>query len=273
VRVPCAVPSNETAQALKTADGDVSRAQPLRSSCLATPSPSVSSRCVLEDSFTCTMALSSVLDECSPASSGGPALVDDETEALCVPGVTLLVGENTQGAAGTVHVTTRCARPAACASLAPALTHALSRRLVWFPASPAGASGCSVGFERIVMHAISRDSATGARPCIFAQVERPPAPGGAAGDEEDAGDDDDEEELLSCTELRLVPSDEAARASLTTTRCTVRTARADAHVCHSRSEQPVPHHVRRGGAESGPSRRRRCVSFTAHLCAIWPHPL
>ena len=62
------------------------------------------------------------------------------------------------------------------------------------------------------MHAISRDSATGARPCIFAQVERPPAPGAMPGDDEDGGDEEDEEELLSCTELRLVPSDEAARA-------------------------------------------------------------
>ena len=69
------------------------------------------------------MALPAALDVCSPASpSGGPALVDDETEALCVPGVTLLVGEDTQGAAGTVHVTTRCGQPPA--SLAPALTRA-----------------------------------------------------------------------------------------------------------------------------------------------------
>ena len=85
-----------------------------------------------------------------------------------------------------------------------------------------------MGFERIVMHAISRDAATGARPCIFAQVERPAAPGGVAGDEEDAGEDEDEEELLSCTELRLVPSDEAACAFPLTTRCTLRTAFADA---------------------------------------------
>jgi hypothetical protein len=67
------------------------------------------------------------------------------------------------------------------------------------------------------MHAISRDAATGAVPCIFAQVERPAAPPGVNGD---GGDDEtghgdggeEEEELLSCTELRLVPKDEAARA-------------------------------------------------------------
>ena len=103
-------------------------------------------------------------------------------------------------------------RPAACVARTCTHPRAAPRRLVWFPAAPPGASGCSVGFERIVMHAISRDSATGARPCIFAQVERPPAPGAMPGDDEDGGDEEDEEELLSCTELRLVPSDEAARA-------------------------------------------------------------
>lgn len=78
-------------------------------------------------------------------------------------------------------------------------------------------------FERIVMHAISRDAATGARPCIFAQVERPAAAhadngdgadedaDAAAGGNGDAGEEDDEE-LLGCTELRLVPQDETACA-------------------------------------------------------------
>jgi hypothetical protein len=88
-------------------------------------------------------------------------------------------------------------------------------RLVWFPEA-AGAEGYAVPFVRIILHAVSRDtSAECARPCILAQVDGA-APGGAAGgeaaEEEEEGDDEEEEEEEVCTQLRLVPADDAARA-------------------------------------------------------------
>lgn len=76
------------------------------------------------------------------------------------------------------------------------------RRLVWFPAS--GGEGYEVPFRAIVLHAVSRDTSTSPLPCILAQVEGP-APGGSAGE-------DEEDDEGACTQLRLVPADQAARA-------------------------------------------------------------
>ena len=73
---------------------------------------------------------------------------------------------------------------------------------MWFSGS--GSEGYEVPFRSIVLHAVSRDTATSPQPCILAQVEGP-APGASAGE-------DDEDEEPACTQLRLVPADQAARA-------------------------------------------------------------
>lgn len=49
------------------------------------------------------------------------------------------------------------------------------------------------------MHAVSRDASAGPRPCIFAQLELP--------------DQRDQDEPV-CTQLQIVPADEAQRALL-----------------------------------------------------------
>jgi hypothetical protein len=87
---------------------------------------------------------------------------------------------------------------------------------VWFPEA-AGAEGYEVPFVRIILHAVSRDtSADCARPCILAQVDGA-APGGAAGGAEEE-DEEEEEEEEACTQLRLVPADDTARACPTRAR-------------------------------------------------------
>ncbi len=73
---------------------------------------------------------------------------------------------------------------------------------MWF--SGAGGEGYQVPFRSIVLHAVSRDSATSPQPCVLAQVEGP-APGASASE-------DDEDDEPACTQLRLVPADQAARA-------------------------------------------------------------
>jgi hypothetical protein len=74
---------------------------------------------------------------------------------------------------------------------------------VWFPEARS-ASGFEVPFVSIILHAVSRDAAGAHRPCILAQVDGA-APGAPPEDEEEAEE--------ACTQLRLVPADEAARAS------------------------------------------------------------
>ena len=72
---------------------------------------------------------------------------------------------------------------------------------MWF--SGAGGEGYQVPFRSIVLHTVSRDSATSPQPCVLAQVEGP-APGANASE-------DDEDDEPACTQLRLVPADQAAR--------------------------------------------------------------
>jgi hypothetical protein len=75
---------------------------------------------------------------------------------------------------------------------------------MWFSSS--GTEGYQVPFRSIVLHAVSRDTATSPQPCILAQVEGP-APGASAGE-------DEEDDEPACTQLCLVPADKASRACL-----------------------------------------------------------
>ena len=78
---------------------------------------------------------------------------------------------------------------------------------MWFPDTP-GAAGFAVPFVRIILHAVSRDAAACSRPCILAQVDGAAPNAQPASEEEDDREDEEDE----CTQLRLVPADEDARA-------------------------------------------------------------
>ena len=116
---------------------------------------------------------------------------------------------------------------------------------MWFSSS--GTEGYEVPFRSIVLHAVSRDTATSPQPCILAQVEGP-APGASAGE-------DEEDDEPACTQLRLVPADKASCA------CS-QPPRVDATVgccgrlnvaCHPHcSGQHFQRHVRQCRAEPGP---------------------
>ena len=115
---------------------------------------------------------------------------DGEAVALTVP-VSFHIGDDVQGAAGTLHITTR--------------------RLVWF-GDGADCAGYEVPFTSLTMHAVSRGAEDGdadfTSPCIYAQVEGTPPEGfgatiagGGGGDDrpEEAGDDDDEETRIAAS--------------------------------------------------------------------------
>ena len=141
---------------------------------------------------------------------------DGEAVALTVP-VSFHIGDDVQGKAGTLHITTR--------------------RLVWF-GEGADSAGYEVPFTSLTMHAVSRGAEDGSNdftsPFIYAQVEGTPPEGFGAtiaiggdgpatdadegeedddeGDDEDdaggfamgGGDDGDYDDMF---ELRIVPKD------------------------------------------------------------------
>ena len=111
---------------------------------------------------------------------------DGEAVALTVP-VSFHIGDDVQGEAGILHITTR--------------------RLVWF-GDGADSAGYEVPFTSLTMHAVSRGAEDGdaedfTSPCIYAQVEGTPPEGfgatiagggGGADRPEEAGDDDDDDD-------------------------------------------------------------------------------
>jgi hypothetical protein len=88
----------------------------------------------------------------------------------------------------------------------------LRRRIVWLP--PAGAAAAAAGFAlrypQIVMHAVSTDPTSFARPCVYLQLDEGSEDGGGAGSGSgDEGEGEEGEEELGA-EVRLVPADAAA---------------------------------------------------------------
>lgn len=82
----------------------------------------------------------------------------------------------------------------------------LHRRIIWSDGAESS-HAYAAEFQKINMHAISSDQSAFQRPCIYMQME----PGTSPGDDDadDDGQDDD-----ATPEVRLVPSDASACASL-----------------------------------------------------------
>ena len=82
-----------------------------------------------------------------------------------------------------------------------------SRRVIWISASqPEAALG--LRYQQIVMHAISRDTSSFPRPCIYLQLDS----GSEDMRQQEGGEDDEEEEEEEApieAEIRLVPEDAA----------------------------------------------------------------
>lgn len=75
------------------------------------------------------------------------------------------------------------------------------RRIVWVSSQPAGPA-FALRYQQVVMHAISRDPAAFAKPCIYLQLDE--------GSEQmmEQGEDEEEEEEDVSAEVRLIPAEE-----------------------------------------------------------------
>ena len=83
----------------------------------------------------------------------------------------------------------------------PCPPHRRRRRMVWLSARDPKC-GYSCEFPAISLHAISSDTESFNRPCLYLQLDQ--------GDEEDLEEEDDEEEA-PLPELRLIPADATQR--------------------------------------------------------------
>eukprot|EP00878_Enallax_costatus_P022536 GHUV01023910.1.p2 GENE.GHUV01023910.1~~GHUV01023910.1.p2 ORF type:complete len:182 (+),score=61.96 GHUV01023910.1:677-1222(+) len=71
------------------------------------------------------------------------------------------------------------------------------RRVIWVAAAPANSSlACT--YRQVSMHAVSRDTGTFSKPCVYIQLDE--------GSEMMEGEEDDVDDLTA--ELRLIPADE-----------------------------------------------------------------
>jgi len=150
--------------------------------------------------------------------NGRPVVSVDEGEQIAhsYPCVELVITDDmTSLGSGTLHVTTRRVLHGAASPWAATLCWLPTpaprlprRRIVWVGG---GSTAASVGmtYPQVAMHAISKDPAAFAKPCIYLQLDEGDEAGalGAGGDE---GDEEEEEEPAA--EVRLVPSDEALGA-------------------------------------------------------------
>ncbi|KAG2426856.1 hypothetical protein HYH02_014709 [Chlamydomonas schloesseri] len=86
--------------------------------------------------------------------------------------------------------------------------HLTTRRVVWVSSS-SGGPAFALRYPQIVMHAVSRDPSSYAKPCIYLQLDEGSedmAMGG--GDDEEGGEGEEDAGDVSA-EVRLVPSDES----------------------------------------------------------------
>ncbi len=141
---------------------------------------------------------------------GLPVLEDNERIILSHANVACFLDPERSEGSGAMHVTTKF--------------------VYWFSAEDVE-RGYRLQYNWISMHAVSRDPESFARPCVYCQLDLPPAApsfmcmdGGDAGeeDEADAGAADDAEEaddadngmaddpFDSLSEIRFVPADDAA---------------------------------------------------------------
>ncbi|GLC40100.1 hypothetical protein PLESTB_001942900 [Pleodorina starrii] len=110
---------------------------------------------------------------------------EEELTSKC-PGVDFVLGDDMNAGAGVLHLTTR--------------------RVVWVSSQPSGPA-FALRYQQIMMHAISRDPTSYAKPCIYLQLDEGSEDmgmGGAGGD----GEEEEEEEQVSA-EVRLVPAEDA----------------------------------------------------------------
>lgn len=108
---------------------------------------------------------------------GQPQLLfeDEEITKTC-PFVSFVFSETHSAGVGTLYVT--------------------NRRVIWVQADKSLTLGLS--YPQIVMHAISRDTETFPKPCIYLQLDE---------GSEDMVEDDDEDDDLPAPEAQLVPQD------------------------------------------------------------------
>ncbi|GBF89912.1 hypothetical protein Rsub_02616 [Raphidocelis subcapitata] len=150
----------------------------------------------------------------APASGGAPPLdADAEELAATFEDVEAAIGDDGLSLGkGTAYVTTR--------------------RIVWVPASGEPSKSLALRYPQIIMHAVSNDTSSFSRPCVYLQLDEGDdggdggaggfggfgggagggggagVSGSGSGGEEGEGEEDGEEDLGA--ELRLVPADAAA---------------------------------------------------------------
>ncbi|PNH08916.1 Chloride conductance regulatory protein ICln [Tetrabaena socialis] len=117
---------------------------------------------------------------------------EEELSSQCLDVEFVLAGDGASAGAGVLYLTTRQVIAAATA---------LRPRVVWVSSQPAGPA-FALRYQQIIMHAISRDPSSYAKPCIYLQLDE----GSEDMMQEEEGEGEAEEEVAA--EIRLVPADE-----------------------------------------------------------------
>ncbi|KXZ42324.1 hypothetical protein GPECTOR_161g123 [Gonium pectorale] len=113
---------------------------------------------------------------------------DEEQLSSKCPDVEFVLGDDVTAGAGTLHLTTR--------------------RVVWVGSQPGGPC-FALRYPQVVMHAISRDPSSFAKPCIYLQLDEGSEDMRMAGAaEEEGGEGEEEEDDDIAAEVRLVPTEE-----------------------------------------------------------------
>ena len=205
--------------------------------------------------------------------NGRPVVSVDEGEQIAhsYPCVELVITDDmTSLGSGTLHVTTRRVLHGAASPWAATLCWLPTpaprlprRRIVWVGG---GSTAASVGmtYPQVAMHAISKDPAAFAKPCIYLQLDEGDEAGalGAGGDE---GDEEEEEEPAA--EVRLVPSDEALGARVVQARGPPGGWPEPMPGARARTERPPPpSHMFVHGHTRGSGGRKQAAAIRLQAC-------